>query len=45
MNNTIIYLIRHSEQIKQNEDYISVENEQLRNENVGLSEFGEKKAK
>lgn len=45
MNNTIIYLIRHSEQIKQNEDYISVENEQLRNENVGLSELGEKKAK
>ena len=45
MNNTIIYLIRHSQQIKQNEDYISVENEQLRNENVGLSEFGEKKAK
>lgn len=45
MNKTTIYLIRHSEQLKLNDSYTSVESDQLKNEKVGLSELGKRKAK
>ena len=44
MKNTIIYLIRHSEQLKINGTYISKEDDQSKNEKIVLSIEGEKKA-
>lgn len=44
MNNTIIYLIRHSEQLKFKGDYISADTDQTKNEKIVLSILGEKKA-
>ena len=44
MNKTIVYLIRHSEQLKiKGKKYIA-ENEQINNEKITLSVLGEKKA-
>lgn len=45
MNKTIIYLIRHSEQLKTNEKCNATEDEQIKNEKIILSEAGEKMAK
>ena len=45
MKETIIYLIRHSEQLKMNITYLSGENEQIKNEKIVLSTEGERKAK
>lgn len=45
MEKTTIYLIRHSEQIKDNKIWRSTELEQIRNEKVILSVIGERKAK
>lgn len=44
MNKTIIYLIRHSEQLKTKGIKNIVENEQISNEKIILSVLGEKKA-
>ena len=44
MKKTIIYLIRHSEQLRINGSYESSESEQLKNEKIILSIEGEKKA-
>ncbi|MBO5142905.1 MAG: histidine phosphatase family protein [Clostridia bacterium] len=44
MKNTIIYLIRHSEQLKFKGDYISVDDDQIKNEKIVLSVLGEQKA-
>ena len=45
MKETIIYLIRHSEQLKTKGSYFSDENEQIKNEKIILSIEGERKAK
>lgn len=45
MKETIIYLIRHSEQLKMNNRYLSGEDEQIKNEKIILSIEGERKAK
>lgn len=45
MKETIIYLIRHSEQLKMNSKYLSSEDEQIKNEKIILSIEGERKAK
>lgn len=45
MKETIIYLIRHSEQLKMKGSYLSVEDEQIKNEKIILSIEGERKAK
>lgn len=45
MKETIIYLIRHSEQLKINGRYVSNDDEQIKNEKIILSIEGEKKAK
>ena len=44
MSNTIIYLIRHSEQLKTKGCYFSKDSEQVKNEKIILSVAGEKKA-
>lgn len=44
MEKTVIYLIRHSKQLKINSTYLSCENEQIKNEKIILSIEGEKKA-
>lgn len=44
LEKTIIYLIRHSEQLRINGSYESSESEQLKNEKIILSIEGEKKA-
>lgn len=44
MKNTIIYLIRHSEQLKFKGEYISSDSEQIKNEKIVLSIEGERKA-
>lgn len=44
LKKTIIYLIRHSEQLRINGSYESSESEQLKNEKIILSIEGEKKA-
>lgn len=44
LEKTIIYLIRHSEQLRINGSYKSSESEQLKNEKIILSIDGEKKA-
>lgn len=44
MKETIIYLIRHSEQLKMNSKYLSSEDEQIKNEKIILSIEGERKA-
>jgi len=45
MKETIIYLIRHSEQLKMDSKYLSSEDEQIKNEKIILSIEGERKAK
>lgn len=45
MKETIIYLIRHSEQLKIEGKYLSGDNEQIKNEKIILSIEGERKAK
>lgn len=45
MEETIIYLIRHSEQLKIKGKYLSSENDQIKNEKIILSIEGERKAK
>ena len=45
MKNTIIYLIRHSEQLKFDGEYNSEDDEQTKNEKIVLSAEGEEKAK
>lgn len=44
MKKTVIYLIRHSEQLKFKGDYISVDTDQVKNEKIVLSVIGEQKA-
>lgn len=44
MNNTVIYLVRHSDQLKHSANYQSKDNEQIKNEKIILSVEGEKKA-
>ena len=44
LEKTIIYLIRHSEQLRLSGNYESSESEQLKNEKIILSIDGEKKA-
>lgn len=44
LEKTIIYLIRHSEQLRINGSYESSESEQLKNEKIILTIEGEKKA-
>lgn len=45
MKETIIYLIRHSEQLKIKGSYLAGEDEQVKNEKIILSIEGERKAK
>lgn len=45
MKETIVYLIRHSEQLKINDRYVSSDDDQIKNEKIILSIEGEKKAK
>lgn len=45
MKETIIYLIRHSEQLKMKGSYLASEDEQVKNEKIILSIEGERKAK
>lgn len=45
LKETIVYLIRHSEQLKIKGKYSSNENEQQKNEKIVLSIEGERKAK
>lgn len=45
MKETIVYLIRHSEQLKINGKYVSNEDEQIKNEKIILSIEGEIKAR
>lgn len=44
MKKTVIYLIRHSEQLKFKGDYISADTDQVKNEKIVLSVIGEQKA-